>query len=352
MKSIFVVVLLALAQHTRAIELTSSIANQLMTDHGNNLNIPKLINDGDISDTYTSIGKDAFKNSYVESITIPKTVTSIGNDAFYQSNLGSITFEAPSSVTTIGEYAFGETLITAVSIPSSVTTIGESAFDQTYRTNPDISYTCKSSKNLLSKTCDGSYITAKDNNDAGVDGADFQSVCCASTCAAEKSGGGTCGQGTSYGSGIDSEAATSETFQSVCCEADNSCVGWKDYKTCTAGTSYKAADADAGEDGADFQSVCCEFTCAAQKSGGDSGGDKSCTAGTSYKTEAADADAGSNGANYQSVCCESCISVDTNNGDVDYCGTTIENIGLQRIKSALDAAEEGGLAFTSSCALE
>ncbi|MEI6072312.1 MAG: leucine-rich repeat protein, partial [Verrucomicrobiae bacterium] len=65
-----------------------------------------------------------------EAYTIPSSVTSIGNYAFANySGLTSVTI--PSSVTSIGNYAFaGCSGLTSVTIPYSVTNIGEAAFVQ------------------------------------------------------------------------------------------------------------------------------------------------------------------------------------------------------------------------------
>ena len=66
------------------------------------------------------------------SLTIPATykglpVTEIGNRAFRYSELTSITI--PSTVTTIGDYAFSScSRLKSISIPSSVTSIGSYAF--------------------------------------------------------------------------------------------------------------------------------------------------------------------------------------------------------------------------------
>ena len=82
----------------------------------------------------TSIGNDAFLNSLLESITIPEGVTSIGVMAFaYNSSGGSSQLSSvflPSTLTTIGEYAFELcTALTSITIPSNVTSIGSAAFD-------------------------------------------------------------------------------------------------------------------------------------------------------------------------------------------------------------------------------
>jgi len=117
-----------------------------------------------IPEGVTEIGERAFYNcKSITNITIPDSVTSIGNSAFngcssltainvdtgsttYSSQDGVLynknktllitypagkketTFTIPSSVTSIGVYAFGCTSITSVTIPKSVTSIGNIAF--------------------------------------------------------------------------------------------------------------------------------------------------------------------------------------------------------------------------------
>ncbi len=84
-----------------------------------------------IPSTVTSIGNYAFfECSNLESITIPNGVTGIGECAFaYCYSLESITI--PDGVTSIGVYAFDDcSSLTSITIPDSVTSIGEDAFSR------------------------------------------------------------------------------------------------------------------------------------------------------------------------------------------------------------------------------
>ena len=83
----------------------------------------------DISDSVTSIGRNAFKHcTGLTSITIPNSITSIGYCAFDGcTSLTSITI--PDSVTSIGSFAFTDcTSLTSVTIGNSVTSIELEAF--------------------------------------------------------------------------------------------------------------------------------------------------------------------------------------------------------------------------------
>ena len=107
---------------------SSLMSNPLNYAHNlylNNEQITNLV----IPSSVTSIGDYAFQGcSSLTSVTIPDSVTSIGESAFRDcSRLTSVTI--PDSVTSIGSYAFWycESL-TSVTIPDSVTSIGECAF--------------------------------------------------------------------------------------------------------------------------------------------------------------------------------------------------------------------------------
>ena len=89
------------------------------------LDIPSTI-EGKI---VTTIGKAAFKDSSLKSITIPNSVTTIEEFAFGNCNsLKSITI--PDSVTTIEGFVFYDCdSLTSITIPDSVISIGVDAFD-------------------------------------------------------------------------------------------------------------------------------------------------------------------------------------------------------------------------------
>ncbi len=74
----------------------------------------------------TTIGEYAFRDTLLSSVTIPNSVTTIGKGAFDYNKLTSVTI--PDSVITIGDEAFLSNELTSVTIPNSVTTIGAGAF--------------------------------------------------------------------------------------------------------------------------------------------------------------------------------------------------------------------------------
>lgn len=94
-----------------------------------NINKPKIILDLGGTTGLTEIPSKAFKECrYLTGVNIPSSVTSIGEYAFSESPLSSVTI--PDSVTSIGEYAFSRCeSLTSVTIPESVTSIGDNVFD-------------------------------------------------------------------------------------------------------------------------------------------------------------------------------------------------------------------------------
>ena len=82
----------------------------------------------ELPSSLTTIGSYAFGGSSLTSIELPSNLTTIGGHAFY--NCSSLTsIELPSNLTTIEEYAFQYcSNLTSIELPSSLTTIEENAF--------------------------------------------------------------------------------------------------------------------------------------------------------------------------------------------------------------------------------
>lgn len=112
------------------IDFKSNSSNPLCYAYNFYLN-GNLVTDLEIPSSVTSIGNYAFFwCSSLESVTIPDSVTSIGDFAF--SGCGSIaSITIPDSVTSIGDYAFYDCSgLTEITIPNGVTSIGEGAFEE------------------------------------------------------------------------------------------------------------------------------------------------------------------------------------------------------------------------------
>ena len=116
-----------LVSKAKVAEVTSTPDNYIYIGA---VNIPEKVTYNGVDYDVTSIGRAAFENSNVTSITIPNSVTSIGNHAFYEcKDLTSVTFENDSQLTSIGRAAFYHcSSLTSVIIPNSVTSIGNQAF--------------------------------------------------------------------------------------------------------------------------------------------------------------------------------------------------------------------------------
>lgn len=88
-----------------------------------------------LSSNVKTIPEDCFRNcKSLESLTIPSGVVNIGKNAFwvsddYKSSLTSVKF--PSTLTSIGAYAFYNTSISKVALNKGLKTIGEGAFEKT-----------------------------------------------------------------------------------------------------------------------------------------------------------------------------------------------------------------------------
>ncbi len=89
-----------------------------------------------IPSSVRSIGDYAFQGDGLTSVSIASGVTSIGQNAFQDNSLNSI--DIPSSVATIGDYAFENDGLTSATIAPGVTSIGQSAFQNDALTSIDI----------------------------------------------------------------------------------------------------------------------------------------------------------------------------------------------------------------------
>lgn len=82
----------------------------------------------EIPSTVTTIGDYAFAGSNVTDVTIPASVKSIGKGAFQDSNLTTITFADGCAIEKIADYAFNGTKLKRITIPAEVKSIGAYAF--------------------------------------------------------------------------------------------------------------------------------------------------------------------------------------------------------------------------------
>ena len=98
------------------------------SSYSKNVIIPSSVTYSDVTYVVTSIGDYAFNNSSVTAVEIPNSVTRICSHAFAScSKLTSI--EIPDGVTWIGDWAFnGCSGLTSIEIPNGVTWIGSLAF--------------------------------------------------------------------------------------------------------------------------------------------------------------------------------------------------------------------------------
>ncbi len=81
-----------------------------------------------VENSVTAIYDYAFADAYIGKITIPSSVKSIGKGAFKNSKLNSITFESGSKISEIEAEAFYGTYLSTIKLPDSVTEIGAYAF--------------------------------------------------------------------------------------------------------------------------------------------------------------------------------------------------------------------------------
>ena len=131
---------------------------------------PKYIPTG-TNITVTGIGEDAFQDCDLTAVTLPNTITSIGDDAFSYNQLTSITI--PNSVTSIGARAFKFNNLTTVTIGTStngsnIVTIGTNAFgageDDGYGSNSLTTVTIHASCNNFKVPSAQGYSVSLTNN--------------------------------------------------------------------------------------------------------------------------------------------------------------------------------------------
>ena len=120
--------------YTTLRSLLSAIANAIRSVDGTSADInaqdfPERISElGDGNILFAVDGR-----AYKKSVVIPAqsdghTVTSIGNYAYQNTLIRSITLPTSTNFTQIGSWAFASTALQKISVPDSVTTIGETAF--------------------------------------------------------------------------------------------------------------------------------------------------------------------------------------------------------------------------------
>ena len=113
---------------TDATELTVSVSSGSSASGA--VTIPSTVTNGGTTYTVTAIDGDAFYyNTAITSLVLPSTVTSVGEYAFGDCEaLASITLA--EGLTLIDDYGFSGTAITELTTPASLVTIGANAFSQ------------------------------------------------------------------------------------------------------------------------------------------------------------------------------------------------------------------------------
>ena len=110
---------------------TVSVAPSEYDDYDGDMEIPMIVKDSDeeYAESYRVIGVDdrAFMKASVKTIKLPSSIESIGNYAFNKSKLKSITIPI-GNLKNIGNHAFSETFLEEVVLPTNVKSIGRCAF--------------------------------------------------------------------------------------------------------------------------------------------------------------------------------------------------------------------------------
>ena len=97
-----------------------NIPNDWVT--GSNVTSVIFANNGSL----TSIGQAAFKNNLLTSVILPNSVILIENDTFQNNTLSSVTIG--NNVTNIGSDAFSNNSLTLITLPNALASIGSGAF--------------------------------------------------------------------------------------------------------------------------------------------------------------------------------------------------------------------------------
>ena len=97
-----------------------------------NINIPSTVNIGGTDYSVKSIGARAFYDISLDTVTVANGVETIEEYAFYDSD-GINILTLPSTLKSIGKYAFVYAYITSLVLPEGLTSIGENAFRSCHR---------------------------------------------------------------------------------------------------------------------------------------------------------------------------------------------------------------------------
>ncbi|WP_035086202.1 leucine-rich repeat domain-containing protein [Aquimarina latercula] len=102
--------------------------NVLITGNTNSgtIIIPETVVENTLTFVPTRIGDNAFFDDGVTAVTLPNTITRIDNNAFANNALTTVTI--PNTITRISDNAFASNALTTVSIPSNVRIIDPNAF--------------------------------------------------------------------------------------------------------------------------------------------------------------------------------------------------------------------------------
>jgi hypothetical protein len=150
-------------------DVTSTVPNAVMiTDYdttgGAAISIPSTVMYGGESYAVTSLGDSAFSNKLLTSVIIPNSIETIGAYAFSSNLLTNLVI--PDSVTNVGEAAFEENQLTSVVLSNNMVSISDALFTENQLTNVVIPNAVLSiggsafSNNLIANVSMGSGVTS------------------------------------------------------------------------------------------------------------------------------------------------------------------------------------------------